>query len=130
MRWLVIVMIAACTPSSPTTTTTTPPPPSDTRTPIEKRRDAACEKVGAKTAQCAVEESNQKFAKGEVSKKEHEQAIEPRVVRALADKYSADCRRPQLSSRQVRVYEVCLREETQCAPFLSCLDNVQPQATP
>ena len=130
MRWLIVLMIACGPSSSTTTTTTTPPPPQDTRTPIEKRRDAACEKVGAKSAQCAVEESNQKFASGKISKTEHEQAIEPKIVRALADKYTSECKRPQLSSRQVRVYEVCLREETECGPFLSCLDNVQPQAKP
>jgi hypothetical protein len=29
-----------------------------------------------------------------------------------------------MSSRQVRVLEVCDREESQCGPLLSCLDHL------
>jgi hypothetical protein len=132
MRSIVIaVVLAACTPSpGPTTDTTTPTPPADTRTPIEKRRDEGCEQVGRKSAACAVEESNRKFADGKITKTEHEQAVEPKVVRALGDKYIAECRHEQLSSRQVRVMEVCMREETECAAWQSCIANMQPQGTP
>jgi hypothetical protein len=38
-----------------------------------------------------------------------------------------DCRQQTLSSRQLRVYEVCLREESECAPLLNCLDYAKPQ---
>jgi hypothetical protein len=130
MRWLIVLLIA-CGPSTPaTTTTTTPPPPQDTRTPIEKRRDAGCEQVGKMSAHCAVEDSNKRFAKGEISKTEHEQALEPKIVRALTDKYTSECRSKPLSSRQVRVMEVCMREETECGPWESCIANMQPQAKP
>jgi hypothetical protein len=129
MRWLLVCLLA-CTPSSPATTTTTPPPPTDTRTPIEKRRDEGCVKVGKMSARCAVEDSNQRFAKGEITKTEHEQAIEPKIVRALADKYTSECRHIDMSSRQVRVMEVCMREETECGPWQSCIANMQPQAKP
>jgi len=37
------------------------------------------------------------------------------------------CKQQTLSSRQVRVYEVCVREETACAALLSCLDNASPE---
>jgi hypothetical protein len=35
-----------------------------------------------------------------------------------------------MSSRQVRVLEVCFREETECAPLEACLANLSPEAGP
>jgi len=127
MRWFVIAIFAACTPSSPTTTTTTPPPPQDTRTPIEKRRDVACDKIGPINTRCAVEEAKRDFAAGKTTKADFDKDTSPDIVRTNTDKYVQKCKRDQLSSRQVRVYEVCLREETECVPFFSCLDNAKPQ---
>jgi hypothetical protein len=35
-----------------------------------------------------------------------------------------------MSSRQVRVYEVCMREETECAALTACLENASPNTSP
>ena len=45
-------------------------------------------------------------------------------------KFVEDCQRQALSSRQVRVYEVCLREETECEALIACLDHAAPEAAP
>jgi hypothetical protein len=37
------------------------------------------------------------------------------------------CKSSTLSSRQVRVYEVCDHEETECGPLVACLDNLHPK---
>jgi hypothetical protein len=34
------------------------------------------------------------------------------------------------SARQVRVLEVCQKEESECEPMLTCLDNLKPQTKP
>ena len=40
------------------------------------------------------------------------------------EEFVARCNVPDMSSRQVRVLEVCVREEAVCGPFLSCLDHL------
>jgi hypothetical protein len=32
-----------------------------------------------------------------------------------------------MSSRQVRVLEVCFKEEQECGPLMSCLDHLKAQ---
>ena len=39
-------------------------------------------------------------------------------------KFAAACKEPKLNSYQVRVYEVCHREETECDALLACLDHI------
>jgi hypothetical protein len=34
-----------------------------------------------------------------------------------------------MSSRQVRVHEVCMREETECDALTACLENAKPEAS-
>lgn len=100
----------------------------DTRTEIERRRDAACEKLGPKLAQCAVEDSREMLAAGKITRQQHEEATKPEVQRGLAEDWRKKCRQGYMSSRQVRVLEVCYREETQCAPLEACLRNLEPDA--
>ncbi len=117
-----------------------PPPPSngggddpagvvrDTRTPFERRRDAACEQLGPKLAQCAVEDSRAMLADGKITQQQFEENTKPEIQRALAAKWRKTCRAGYMSSRQVRVLEVCFREETECAPLEACLANLRPEA--
>ena len=100
----------------------------DTRTELERRRDAACDKLGPKLARCAVEDSHAMFAAGKITRQQHDDATKPELERALAKDWQTKCRRGYLSSRQVRVLEVCFREETECAPLEACLGNLQPSA--
>jgi hypothetical protein len=97
----------------------------DTRTPLERRRDAACEKLGPKLAQCAVEDSRAKLAAGEITQQQLTDATKPDVVRALAEDWRKNCRKGYMSSRQVRVLEVCFREESECGPLEACLQNLE-----
>jgi hypothetical protein len=100
----------------------------DTRPEIERRRDAACEKLGPKLAQCAVEDSRAMLAAGKITRQQHEDATKPDVVRGLAADWQKKCRKGYMSSRQVRVLEVCHREESECGPLEACLRNLDPEA--
>src|SRR5262245_27733420 len=43
-----------------------PAPAADSRTPIEQRRDAACERLAPKITACAVEDARAKLAAGKI----------------------------------------------------------------
>ena len=105
-----------------------PAPAQDTRPEIERRRDAACRQLGPKLAQCAVEDSRAQLAAGKITRQQHEEATKPDIVRALAEDWRKKCSDGYMSSRQVRVLEVCFREETECAPLEACLKNLKPSA--
>ncbi len=134
MKRLVFVVLAACA-SKPAPAPQNPPPqppPSgvvtDTRSDLEKRRDAACEVVGKRTAACAVADSKALFDAGKIKKSEYEAATDPRVVAKDAEVYTEKCRaKRDYSSRQIRVLEKCPEYEKECAPFFQCLQNLQPQ---
>ena len=135
MKGLVFVVLAACA-SKPAPAPQNPPPPApsagvvqDTRTDLEKRRDAACEIVGKRTADCAVKDSDALFAAGKIKKAEHDAAIDPRVVAKDAEVYADKCKaKRDYSSRQIRVLEKCPEYEQECAPFFQCLQNLQPKS--
>ncbi len=100
----------------------------DTRTPFERRRDAACDQLGPKLARCAVEDARAELAAGKISRQQFEENTRPEVQRALAADWRKNCRGGYMSSRQVRVLEVCFREETECAPLEACLEHLRPDA--
>jgi hypothetical protein len=114
-----------------------PPPPNngsadppvaagpETRSQLERRRDAACGQLGPKLAQCAVEDSRAMLAAGKITRQQFEEATKPEIVRGLAADWRKKCRDGYMSSRQVRVLEVCFREETACAPLEACLENLK-----
>ncbi|HVK73829.1 MAG TPA: hypothetical protein VM734_10930 [Kofleriaceae bacterium] len=93
------------------------------RTEIEVRRDAACEALGPKITACALEDARRTMSPEELAQLDPEQ-VGPVHTR----EFIKDCKQRQLSSRQVRVYEVCMREETACEPLLACLENATPTA--
>jgi hypothetical protein len=93
----------------------------ESRSQIQIRQDAACEQTGKKLRQCAIED-NQKQ-----SPEERQKADVEHTAPILEREYIKACTAAQMSSRQVRVHEVCLREETECEAFLDCLDNAKPQ---
>ena len=113
---------------SPSNNTPPPAPVADTRTPLERRHDAACAQLGPKLAQCAAQDSHAMLAAGKITKQQHDEATKPEVVRALAEDFRKKCRGDYMSSRQVRVLEVCYREESECAPLEACLANLRPAA--
>jgi hypothetical protein len=128
-----IAFIAACgnkssTPiaSSGSGTDDPPGPVTDTRPEIEKRRDTACEALGPRITACAVEDAKAQLAAGKVKQKDYDATTSSDVQRKNTDEFIKACKSPKTpySSRQVRVLEVCPREETQCEPMLACLENL------
>jgi hypothetical protein len=121
-----------------------PPPPQpaggsdpafhDTRTAIEKRRDTACEQLGQRNTACAVADARQNLAKGvdpnghayskDMFDRDTAAAVQAKNTEVFVDK----CKKQHLNSYQVRVYEVCMREETECDPMLACLQHVHDPA--
>jgi hypothetical protein len=102
-------------------------PVKDTRTELEKRRDAACDNVGKLSASCAVEDAKKDLAAGKTKKDQFDLDTKPEVVAKLAVKYADECKsHKDYSSRQVRVLEKCPQYETECGPLMECLHNVQP----
>ena len=126
---LVILVVAACggkQQAGEGTGSADPNPGvvNDTRTDFERRLNKACTQAGEKLTSCAVADVDAKLASGEITKKDHDDLIKPQFQTALTDKYVDDCDQPQKrSSRQIRVLEVCVEQEKECAPFLDCLDN-------
>ncbi len=102
------------------------PPKKDTRTELEKRRDAACEQVGERITQCQVEDAKKSLAAGKVTQKDFDDATKPDWLKQYTAMFVAKCKIP-MSSRQVRVLEVCYKEETECDPFADCLKHLDDQ---
>jgi len=124
MRFAVIaVLCVACGPSKQKQDPDPDPTPPTTKpqTEIEKRQDAACRAVGAKLKQCAIEDD------AKMSPEERAKSDVAHTAPILEREYIKACTERYLSSRQIRVREVCMREETECAPLLSCLANGDPQ---
>jgi hypothetical protein len=95
---------------------------------IEQRRDVACDQLGPKLTACAVEDVRASLASGKISRAQFDGDTAPAVLRANTEKWVTECKAPRYSSRQVRVLEVCFRQEAQCAPLLECLSHLNPGA--
>lgn len=120
--------LAACSSSARPADDTTPRNQDDTGpalTEIERRRNAACEALGPRMTQCAIEDARATMTPEELAKLDVE-----RTAAVHTREFVKSCESQTLSSRQVRVYEVCLREETACEPLVACLENANPTATP
>lgn len=128
-RLALLLALAACGGKAPPPSDPTPAPaPKDTRTPIEQRRDAACERLGPKLTQCAAEDAKADLDAGKTSAEQYKQDTAPAVLAKNTEVFEQQCKASQMSSRQVRVLEVCFREETACDPLRKCLENLKPVA--
>ncbi len=129
MRALVIAVVAACggsQASSPSNQGTTPiQGATDSRTPIEKRRDTACDALAPKITQCAVDDAKANLASGKITQAQFDKDAAPDVQRKNSEEFTTQCKGQQLSSRQVRVLEVCFKAESECGPLLACLENLK-----
>jgi len=123
---VVAVWCIACGGSQPVPD---PPPVADAdppaavashRTEIEVRQEAACEQAGRRLTRCAVEDAERQ------PPEERAAADIKRTAPILTREFIKQCMAKPMSSRQVHVYEVCMREETECEPLLTCLDNARP----
>jgi hypothetical protein len=93
-------------------------------TPLEQRRDAACDHLGPKLTACAVADARANLAAGKTTKQQFDQDTAPDIQHQNTEKFLKTCKGADYSSRQVRVLEVCFREETECAPLLDCLGHL------
>jgi hypothetical protein len=127
-RALACLVVVACGSKPPPAS---PPPPdnhTDTRNPLERRRDAACELVARRVTACAMEDSKRDLDAGKVTKEQFDKDTAASVLAKNAAEYADKCKaHGDYSSRQVRVLEKCPEYETTCEPFLKCLENIQPQ---
>lgn len=99
-------------------------PPPDTRNEFQKRLATACQAVGTKVTECAVEDAKALLAAGKITQKDYDQNTQFDVLKKHTEEFVKKCDVPAMSSRQVRVLEVCHKEESQCAPFLDCLSHL------
>lgn len=126
MRALVFGVLVACSSAQ------TPPPndpdpsihvPADTRKPIDKRRDVACDQLAPKLTECAIADAKASMTPDAYAK------LDPEQLRAKHKaKFLSECKGSEMSSRQVRVLEVCFKQETECDPLADCLANLKPAA--
>ena len=100
-----------------------PEPGAPQPTELELRRDAACEALGPKITACAIEDARRTMTPEQLAELDPE-----KVAPVHTREFIKDCKERSLSSRQVRVYEVCMREESACEPLLACLENAAPTA--
>jgi hypothetical protein len=93
----------------------------DDRSPMQVRQEAACEQVGRRATKCAIEDTSKQSADVRA------QADVENTAAINTREYVKKCVAQYMSSRQIRVFEVCLREESECDPFFDCLDNANAQ---
>jgi hypothetical protein len=90
---------------------------------LRTRQDATCESLGPRITECSIADARATMTPEELAELDLENT---------APKHTADfidqCKGADYSPRQVRVMEVCQAEETECAPMLSCLDNMSGEA--
>lgn len=126
--WMTAAVAACGSPPPPKSAETPTSSVRDTRTELEKRRDDACEQLAPRLVACAVEDSRAQLAAGAITQQVFDLATKEDGQRALAADWRKRCRGGYMSSRQVRVLEVCHREETACAPLEACLENLKATA--
>ena len=107
-----------------------PPAAADTRSPLEKRRDIACEQLGPRLTACAVEDARGDLAAGKIGKTQFDRDTAPEVQHKNTEEFLKACKSAAYSSRQVRVLEVCFHEEARCAPLLDCLGHLDDKPAP
>ena len=102
----------------------------ESRTPFEKRRDAACEQLGPKLTACAVEDARADLAAGKITQSEFDRDTTPAIRHKNTEEFLKACKGASYSSRQVRVLEVCFHEESRCALLLDCLGHLNDTGAP
>ena len=129
---LFVLVLVACgnktqTPVSNSGSGDPPGRHQDKRTEIEKRRDTACEALGPRITACAVADAKAELAAGKITQKAYDETTASGVQAKNTDEFIKKCSGTEFSSRQIRVLEVCPKEETECEPMLACLDNLNKQ---
>lgn len=128
MKPLLLALLIACggkqQPSTPTTGSAETGPVKDTRNEFQKRLATACESVGKRITECAVADAKKEVDAGRMTQKDFDLNTKPEILEKNTDEFVKKCDLPAMTSRQVRVLEVCHKEETECDPFLDCLSHL------
>jgi hypothetical protein len=85
---------------------------------LKARQDGACETLGPRITECAIADARKSMSKEELAELDLE-----KTGPAHTQKYVDECKSADYSARQVRVMEVCQKEESECEPMLACLEN-------
>lgn len=123
---IVLVLLAACGNKNPPADDTLPddrPPDPPPQTELQQRQGAACEQLGPRLTDCAIADARATMTPEQLAELDVEKTA-PLHTREMIKQ----CKEQTMSSRQVRVYEVCMREETECGPLTACLENAKPEA--
>lgn len=123
---LAIALLAACGGSKPQPADPEPKPPGpvqDTRTPIEKRRDAAAEKIAERATKCAVDDARRDLSAGKITQKQFDDDTKPELQAKLKQDWIKRFSVP-LNSFQVRVLEVCDRDAKECDELHDCIQHI------
>ena len=103
--------------------------PAPKKSPFEQRRDNACNALAPKLTQCALEDAKADLASGKIDQHQFDEDTQPGVLKKNTEVFVEKCTGwRDMSSRQVRVLEVCFQQETQCGPLRECLKNLEPAA--
>lgn len=126
----VLFLAAGCGGTQPTNgdvaSSTQPRSVTTVPTALETRRDAACKAIAPKLTECAVEDAKSDLAAGKVTKPDFDRDTAPEILRKNTDLFIEKCAVwRDISSRQVRVLEVCFKAELQCSALRDCLANLQ-----
>lgn len=103
-------------------------PVKDTRNELQKRLAVACESVGKRITNCAVTDARKEVEAGRMTQKDFDLNTKPEILEKNTEEFVKRCDVPAMTSRQVRVLEVCHKEETECEPFLDCLSHLNEPA--
>lgn len=134
MKAFLLVALVACggkqTPSggSGSGSSVETGPVKDTRNEFQKRLATACEDAGKRITECAVADAKKEVEAGRMKQSDFELNTKPEVLEKNTEEFVKKCNVPSMSSRQVRVLEVCHKEETECEPFLDCLSHLNDGA--
>lgn len=130
MKLAVIALtLAACGGSQPPPPSEGPPPPAhDTRSPFEQRRDAACKQLAPRLTQCAADDAKADLDAGKTTAQQYKLDTDPKVLAKNTEEFVDKCTGwRDMSSRQVRVLEVCYRDAPDCTQLRDCLKNLEAQ---
>ena len=95
----------------------------DTRTPYMVRRSAVCDKLAPRITECALSDAKAALAAGKVKQAEFDATTAPAILKKNSTEFVDACAVPG-TTFQLRVFEVCEKEEQECGALLECLAHV------
>ncbi len=92
-------------------------------TPYMARRTAACEKLGPRITDCALTDAKSDLAAGKVKQADFDASTTPAILKKNTSEFVEACAVAG-TTFQLRVLEVCEKEETECGALLDCLAHL------